>query len=69
MHTCGLGTFESNEIYENAGSGIDVETDGNPRVVGNRIHDGQTSGVAVHNDGQGDFEKNMIFAKPIIFLK
>ena len=40
--------------------GVSVETGGNPTVRRNRIHDGEQTGVFVHENGQGTFEDNDI---------
>ena len=58
----GQGTLEDNDIFQNAYSGVEIRSGGNPTLRRNRIHDGKSAGVLVWDNGQGTLEDNDIFA-------
>ena len=43
----GRGLVENNDIHSNALAGIQIRTNSNPIIRGNRIHDGQHGGIYV----------------------
>ena len=56
----GNGLLEDNDIYDNAGSGVEVRSSSNPTVRRNSIRDGRTGGVYVYDKGEGLYEDNDI---------
>lgn len=57
----GQGLLENNDIFDNAHSGITIETEAKPVLRRNRIHDNRRSGVHIYQGGQGLLEDNDIF--------
>lgn len=59
--TCTLqGYFETNDIHNNRIAGFEVKAGANPTVVRCEIHNGQTGGIYVHENGRGQFIENKI---------
>jgi parallel beta-helix repeat protein len=55
-----MGLIEGNDMRGNAISGVVVSDRGNPRVVGNKVREGQGKGVDVYDRGLGTFIDNEI---------
>lgn len=54
----GRGILERNEIFENAYSGVEIRTGGNPMVRRNRINRNNNKAVWIHSEGGGVIEDN-----------
>jgi parallel beta-helix repeat protein len=55
------GTYESNEVFGNASSGMQVSSAAYPVVRRNRIYGNTQSGLFIYSGGAGIFEENEIF--------
>ncbi|GIY79075.1 f-box only protein 11 [Caerostris extrusa] len=56
----GVVIFETNDIHNNRIAGFEVKAGANPTVVRCEIHNGQTGGIYVHENGRGQFIENKI---------
>jgi F-box protein 11 len=45
-----------NEIFDNAMTGVWIETESDPILRRNKIHDGQESGICIVNGGKGEID-------------
>jgi F-box protein 11 len=70
----GLGIIEDNDIVGNSQVGnrqgkmvanVEIKQGGNPVARRNRIHDGKSAGIFVHNNGLGTIEDNDIFGNAL----
>ena len=52
----GGGLLEENEIFDNAMAGVWIETESDPILRRNKIHDGQESGICIVNGGKGEID-------------
>ncbi len=56
----GQGTLQENDIFGNAGPGVEIAEESDPVLRANRIHDGQSTGVLIRSEGRGTLEENEI---------
>ena len=54
----GRGTLEYNDIFANAGQGVQIRTGGDPVLRHNRINQNRYHAIGVYEGGGGTFEDN-----------